>query len=219
MRDLTKEERARLARSTRERTIGDLLRYPTVRKLAAIWLPYVAIVGGIGLAQTNSLFEFVAAVASGVIGYSLIEYLSHRFVYHRPTGNRLVRLLTGDAARNHLRHHHDPRNFGGAINATQVPVLGIAIVLALSPFVTGVPWGFALVAFAVGALGYVSQELIHFGTHHMPMRHPLLQHLRRHHMLHHYRDGGANFGLSWTIWDRVFGTAYTHDARHKRKSA
>jgi len=148
--------------------------------------------------------------------YSFIEYLMHRYLYHWEPRNRILRIVTADVGRRHMRHHREPEKMHGAINDRQAPIIVLAGFLAAGAALL-VPWPFAfgLMAVAAGAGNYVLQELVHFGTHHLPMRHPVLAALKRHHMLHHYRDWDMNYGLFWPFWDVILGTHHT-SRRHRR---
>jgi sterol desaturase/sphingolipid hydroxylase (fatty acid hydroxylase superfamily) len=56
-------------------------------------------------------------------------------------------------------------------------------------------------------LGYLAYDLIHYVTHHFPMRKGrILRFLKRHHMLHHYKTPDQRFGVSSPFWDWVYGT-------------
>ena len=173
-----------------------------------MWTPYALVVGGLGLWHVSSAIVATAAVVYGILLYSLIEYLMHRFLYHWEPQNRWVRRLTADVGRHHMNHHREPAKYGGAINGNQVPVVMLASAIAAFFLSLDVVPGFALIATLAGAMNYVAQELVHFGTHQLPMDNRLLAIVKRHHMLHHYRDENSNFGLFWTFWDRIFCTRY-----------
>src|SRR3990172_5022542 len=55
-------------------------------------------------------------------------------------------------------------------------------------------------------IGYLAYDLIHYATHHFPMRWGFLKFLKRYHMMHHYKTPDARFGVSSPLWDKVFGT-------------
>jgi sterol desaturase/sphingolipid hydroxylase (fatty acid hydroxylase superfamily) len=116
---------------------------------------------------------------AGVVVWTLAEYAVHRFVLHAflPTEHGL--------------HHANPDS----------PVLTIFWQIWAS---------FALVyliadgAFVAGALvAYAWYLFVHHCAHHAPdnLPHSLLSHHRTHHKL-----ASRNFGVSTTLWDRVFGT-------------
>ncbi|MEM8740447.1 MAG: sterol desaturase family protein [Pseudomonadota bacterium] len=198
----------------------DLLVYPKTRKLFLIWVPFAALhfaaAGWLGL----PLWAVLLAIITGVLGYSLIEYCAHRWVYHWEPRNRYLRMLTGDLARKHIGHHHNPSEYGGSINGNQWPIVAFALFLSASsiawPFY---PTAFCLVAIGVGGLNYMIQEYVHFGTHQMPMTNRILAIQKRHHMLHHYRDDESNFGLFWPFWDYVFRTDFNSVQRRKARAA
>ena len=55
-------------------------------------------------------------------------------------------------------------------------------------------------------IGYIAYDLTHYATHHWPMRSGYARYIKRHHMIHHYKNPEARFGVSSPIWDMVFGT-------------
>lgn len=60
-----------------------------------------------------------------------------------------------------------------------------------------------------GMLGYVGYDMIHFSTHHCAFlveRSPHIRHMKIYHMRHHLKFPLLGFGVSSTVWDRVFGT-------------
>jgi sterol desaturase/sphingolipid hydroxylase (fatty acid hydroxylase superfamily) len=207
-----------LEQAARDRTLRDLVTYHKTRKLLLIWVPFAAALTALALVYGLTLWEGIAGFVTGVLGYSLLEYLAHRYVYHWTPQSRILRRLTGDLARLHLGHHREPAQYGGSINGNQLPILGFALVMALSviliPFY---PTAFCLFAIAVGGLNYMVQEFVHFGTHQMPMHNRLLAIQKRHHMLHHYRDDDCNFGLFWPFWDYVFRTDFRSVQRRKAR--
>jgi dihydroceramide fatty acyl 2-hydroxylase len=58
-------------------------------------------------------------------------------------------------------------------------------------------------------VGYLLYDMTHYATHHFPMRSGYAKFLKRHHMMHHYKDPATRFGVSSPLWDWVFGTAGT----------
>lgn len=208
----------RLKPAPRDKTAWDVFTHPKTRYVVGVWIPVVLILIGISLASGASGLTLLGGAAFGIAAYSLIEYLMHRYLYHWEPESRFWRIATADMGRRHMRHHREPEKMHGAINDRQIPVIVIAVLLAAgSVFVMPWPIGFGLTAIAAGAANYVLQEIVHFGTHHLPMRHPVLAALKRHHMLHHYRDWDMNYGLFWPFWDMVFGTHHT-SRKHRRRA-
>ena len=146
---------------------------------------------GFGL---GALVPCLVAVACGATWYSFGEYAIHRWTYHS----------TATVPSMLHAYHHDEQD--AVYSPPFYYTLTIAFVhgAVLAPF-TGVP---AALAFA-GALlfGYAQQSVIHHSAHRYPHLDVLgvRSRLRRHHAVHH-AGGNANFGVSTTLWDRVFGT-------------
>jgi sterol desaturase/sphingolipid hydroxylase (fatty acid hydroxylase superfamily) len=136
--------------------------------------------------------EWIATLAFGVVFWTLVEYLIHRFAYHHaPILSPL-----------HDAHHREPMSFVGVpsflssgliLAVCYLPLHGIAPIVA-SGFTSGV------------MLGYAAYMFVHHAAHHFDIQPgDWLYEARLRHMAHHYREG-VNFGVSVGFWDRVFGT-------------
>lgn len=129
--------------------------------------------------------------------WTLLEYVLHRFVFHR-------RWLGKLAAREHMTHHAKVDYFSPFVKkvALAIPVLGV-IVLAASAAMglrlgTSVPLGVLA--------GWATYEVIHRRIH---VSAPVGSYglwARRHHLLHHFGRSDMNHGVTTPIWDWVFGT-------------
>ena len=214
---VTDDRGTKLATAPRTRGLVDLVKYKTTRKMLRLWVPFWVVVGALAVWLSTGPLQFVGGLVYGIFVYSLIEYLMHRFLYHWEPENRFIRFITADVGRHHMRHHREPSDYKAAINAVQEPVVIFssaiaAVVLVLPDFLKG----FWMAAVLSGSMNYFLQELIHFGTHHMPMNNRLFAIVKRHHMLHHYRNEDSNFGLFWTFWDRLLGTSYQQVYRNEK---
>jgi sterol desaturase/sphingolipid hydroxylase (fatty acid hydroxylase superfamily) len=120
-----------------------------------------------------------ALFVGGVVTWTLAEYVVHRFVLH------------DFAPREHGAHHADP---DGAILTI---FWQIWVCFALVYLIGGG-------AFLAGTLvAYAWYLFVHHCAHHGPDKLPLR--LLKHHRSHH-RFATRNYGVSTTLWDRVFGT-------------
>ena len=152
------------------------------------------------LALGLNRFSGPRVVAGGVVivGFicsGLLEYVVHRCVLHGPPSV---------ASRGHAQHHAEPR----ALISTPLFVVMTAALaiwgllgLALSAGVA------ALLVFGLYA-GYNYFALVHHWQHHRGKDLACVASLRRLERLHHLHHARpvVNFGISTTIWDRVFGT-------------
>jgi len=48
--------------------------------------------------------------------------------------------------------------------------------------------------------------MLHYATHHFPMKRGVLLWLKQYHLRHHYKDDHAGYGISSPLWDYVFRT-------------
>lgn len=141
-------------------------------------------------------------LAIGLLGWTLVEYLVHRFVFH-PARIAGYRLRLPALLRSHGRHHEVPGEMAvGLLPAPVVlPFVGAA---ALAGWWLGGPTVPA--ALAGLTLGYVGYHAVHFAMHRAPSAPRGLQALWDHHEHHHQRAPGRAFGVTTTLWDRLLGT-------------
>jgi sterol desaturase/sphingolipid hydroxylase (fatty acid hydroxylase superfamily) len=135
------------------------------------------------------------SVSVGFLAWGLLEYVLHRFVMHgRPSMAR----------RGHALHHADGRAF---ISTPAFVVMALAwVIYAMLSIVF--PVGVAcLLVFGLYA-GYNYYALLHHVQHHRGAalaRIGYLARLERAHQVHHEHQL-VNYGVSTTLWDRLFGT-------------
>ena len=134
-------------------------------------------------------------VIVGFICSGLLEYVVHRWVLHGPPSM---------ASRGHAQHHAEPR----ALISTPLFVVMTGALAIWGLLGLMLPVGVAaLLVFGLYA-GYNYFALVHHWQHHHGKDLACVAYLRRlerlHH-LHHHRQV-VNFGISTTMWDRLFGT-------------
>jgi sterol desaturase/sphingolipid hydroxylase (fatty acid hydroxylase superfamily) len=132
-------------------------------------------------------------VGAGLAAWTLVEYLMHRFAFHRlPLGKRL-----------HQLHHDHPSDPDAERSSLTTP-------LVASPFGVVV---FGLFGAGDGAAifaGLLAGYLIFIAVHHAVHRWPIgpgspLYAIKLRHMTHHRRES-CNFGVTTGLWDVVFRT-------------
>lgn len=182
----------------------------TPQAVLAIWLPVVvlfAVRGALQWPADVSPLGYAAAFAFGVVLlWTFLEYVVHRFVFHFRPRNRtqwqLIFLFHGV-------HHYQPHIKTRLVMPPAVSIPGALVFYGLFHLVLAVVLNVPfLVApmFAGTVLGYVGYDMIHYATHHLPMKGRVMKFLKRHHMEHHYKTPDARFGVSTSLWDQVFHT-------------
>ncbi|CAA7394119.1 unnamed protein product [Spirodela intermedia] len=166
-----------------------------------IWLPVVCWSVSRSMAMGHTAAEIAAMVVFGIFIWTLMEYTLHRFLFHIKTktywANTAHYLLHGC-------HHKHPMDglrlvFPPAATAILcVPFFNIIKVFA-TPSTTPALFG-------GGLLGYVLYDCTHYYLHHgQPSKDPA-RNLKRYHLNHHFRIQDKGFGITSSLWDRVFGT-------------
>jgi dihydroceramide fatty acyl 2-hydroxylase len=156
------------------------------------------------LAWSTPRFGWIACLEGVALGYgvwTLTEYIVHRFLFHwemtSPLGARIHFLLHGI-------HHEYPSDPLRLVMPLLMSVPGGAIAAAIMFAIGGLAAAPTLAGFAIG---YVIYDSIHYHVHHGTARTAFGRFLKRAHMLHHFRDPHAWYGVSAPWWDFVFGTA------------
>ena len=123
---------------------------------------------------------------SGLIVWSLAEYLVHRFVLHWMY------------PRYHAIHHKDALDPTGDVGIVRGSLIAF-VVLSLASVL-----GLSALAFTLGLLvGYCIYVCIHEDMHQLPS--DLMPTLNRLHADHH-KLWRYNYGITSPLWDWVFGT-------------
>ena len=162
----------------------------------ALWL-----IGRGVLLHGYGLVDLVGMLAAGAIAWTLSEYLVHRFVFHfRPTtevGRYLVYLFHGI-------HHDDPNDRTRLVMPPAGSILIIGFIYLLFSLVLPRPWIEPFFGFFI--IGYLCYDYTHYGIHFWPMRGRIGAYIKRNHLLHHFQEQHARFGVSSPLWDVVFRT-------------
>ena len=150
--------------------------------------------------------ELLSWAAAGGAGWTLVEYLLHRFVLH------------GLAPFNrwHAEHHRRPTAL--IASPTLLSATLFATLAALPVWLWLGAWPACALVFGLVS-GYLAYGLTHHATHHaLPFTLPFigtrgawLSRRKRWHALHHATLIGAlhpsgHFGVISGFWDQVFGT-------------
>lgn len=163
--------------------------------------------------DTTGILSTVAGFFGGVLLWTLVEYVIHRWAFHYPPKSALGKKIHFLV---HGIHHDYPRDSTRLV----MPLL-VSVPLALLFYVA-----FELVfgahhfsAFAGFVAGYVAYDSIHYATHHFPMKNKIGRFLKTYHMRHHYEDDHSAYGVSNPLWDYVLNTTPEHVRKKKNKKS
>ena len=150
----------------------------------------------------GSLLDLLWLIPVGVLGWTILEYGLHRFVFHREIHNAFLRSLLNAT---HFQHHDLPRD-------REYILVQLPYALVISALLAG---GIALVCrnlfWTAGILsgvwaGFLYYEAVHYRVHATSSNGWLLARQRHAHFYHHYHDSKRCFGVTTPLWDYVFGT-------------
>ena len=169
--------------------------------LPIVYLLYRGLVGDAGVGPTVGLY------AVGILIWTLLEYLMHRFLFHIVGKNWEMKFR---AFMMHGYHHEFPND---RMRLVAPPLMSwpVAIVFSVLYYYIFGPtyWG-PLVSGTM--TGYIAYDYIHYYTHHARPKGYVGKFLRRYHMYHHYKNGDVHYGITSPLWDLVFGTFTPKDA-------
>jgi sterol desaturase/sphingolipid hydroxylase (fatty acid hydroxylase superfamily) len=149
----------------------------------------------VGVLPTLALF------GGGFVSWTLTEYWLHRTFFHWTPkgvwGERMHFLVHGV-------HHTWPKDKYRLVMPPAVSVTLFWLFLGIFTVTLGhtYMWGFH----AGFVVGYMTYDLAHYYIHHYNPKSKFGLTLKKHHMLHHFKDHDSRFGVSSWFWDRVFGT-------------
>jgi 4-hydroxysphinganine ceramide fatty acyl 2-hydroxylase len=136
----------------------------------------------------------------GVLVWTLLEYMIHRYAFHYEPKSRFGKRLHFIV---HGVHHDYPND---AKRLVMPP--GVSIPLAIVFWVLfAVVFGRFAPAISAGfGFGYVCYDSIHYAIHHFAMKRGVWFRLKQYHLRHHYHDDHIGYGVSSPLWDYVFRT-------------
>lgn len=132
-------------------------------------------------------------VLLGLISWTLIEYMLHRFVLHH----------LAPFSHWHAAHHRKPKALICAptiVSATLIAVLVFFPALLIA--------GLEIAnAFTLGILvGYLLYAITHHAIHHWHSNNNWLNQRKNWHTRHHHHTQISNYGVTTNFWDYVFST-------------
>jgi sterol desaturase/sphingolipid hydroxylase (fatty acid hydroxylase superfamily) len=136
-----------------------------------------------------------AAGLLGMLTWSLLEYVIHRWIGH---GRGLWR------SKEHTRHHAEGNYFAPALQKGFLALLFMAFVSPIAVTMTGPITGYTFASSLV--ITYIAYEIVHRRLHTHAGIGAYGRWARHHHFHHHFVDARTNHGVTSPLWDIVFGT-------------
>ncbi|MDX1935565.1 MAG: sterol desaturase family protein [Flavihumibacter sp.] len=185
---------------------SDYLEMLTKTHPLVIWGMYIPIIAFLLYYSSNNfLYSFSrigATFLGGMFFWTLFEYVFHRFIFHWVSDNPRIQKI---AYVLHGNHHHYPRD---KERLFMPPVPSIILASAIFSIMYVVAGKAAFMFFPGFLLGYLMYGTMHYAIHAWNPPFKWMKPLWRNHHLHHYKNEHQGFGVSTTIWDRIFGTMF-----------
>lgn len=162
-----------------------------------IYLPYYSY-NTLGFSLKMVLGIFVLSI----FAWTLFEYFAHRFLFHWVTDNPKFQKIVYTM---HGNHHHYPRDRERLFMPPVPSIILASLIFGVQYLILG---QYVYMFFPGFILGYLLYGSMHYAIHAWNPPFKWMKPLWRNHHLHHYKDEDKGFGVSTTIWDRIFGTMF-----------
>jgi len=167
----------------------------------ALYLPVVGYMLYVSLWQRHLLLVAVAALfLLGVLLWTLIEYLIHRYIFHYEPKTRWGKQLHFVI---HGVHHDYPND---ARRLVMPPVISIPLAFLFFGLFFLIFGSLAPAVFGGLVFGYLCYDMLHYATHHLAMKRGVWLWLKQYHLRHHFKDDHVGYGISSPLWDYIFRT-------------
>ena len=167
----------------------------------ALYLPVVGYMLYVSLWRRQLSFVAVAALfLLGILLWTLIEYLIHRYIFHYEPKTRWGKQLHFVI---HGVHHDYPND---ARRLVMPPVISVPLAFLFFGLFFLIFGSLAPAVFAGLVFGYLCYDMLHYATHHLAMKSGVWLWLKQYHLRHHFKDDHVGYGISSPLWDYVFRT-------------
>lgn len=169
-----------------------------------IYLPVIVYFSYQAFAQMKvSVLEYFVFFILGLLAWTLVEYVLHRFVFHYvpkgKLGGRLHFIFHGV-------HHDYPNDAKRLVMPPSVSIpLASLFYLLFSVILDG---AYLYPFFSAFLLGYLIYDIGHYSIHHFNFKNKWFKKIKKHHMKHHYDDPDNGFGVSSALWDNIFKSEF-----------
>lgn len=172
----------------------------------AAWVAFLPVaIGAFVFAFVNSQqwLTVILSFGIGILTWTLFEYFMHRVIFHYEGNSATLKRMHYVV---HGMHHVYPTDPMRVIFPPFSSAIVGSFIAALFFWLLPIVWAAAV--FSGFILGYVVYEFMHYGAHHIKWKQRFFFNLKRHHLLHHHNSHyqSMNFGVTTTLWDRIFGT-------------
>jgi sterol desaturase/sphingolipid hydroxylase (fatty acid hydroxylase superfamily) len=176
--------------------------------VAVIWSPAVVYFIGASLVQRLGAWwiDVPAGVFIGWFVWTFVEYAMHRFVFHyHPKTERLKKVFFVMHGVHHAQPMCKTRLVMPPAISAPLALIFYGLFYWLVVGLLGAPaWFNPVFGGFIG--GYLVYDMMHYAIHHSSVRSGIFFKIRAHHLRHHGACAFLRFGVTFSLWDHVFGT-------------
>jgi dihydroceramide fatty acyl 2-hydroxylase len=158
-------------------------------RLLAIYAPVIA--AAVAANARLPLAGSLICIAAGLFLWTLLEYGIHRFAFH--------------GFLPHSQHHEEPKDPVFIVSPLWLSSSASLLLWVGLRVPTG-SWARSGLTLAAIISGYLIYEAAHLRIHANAAGGPLLRALRKRHYYHHFADERFCYGVTTSLWDRIFGS-------------
>ncbi|WP_261381143.1 sterol desaturase family protein [Mucilaginibacter pallidiroseus] len=152
-----------------------------------------------------ALWEYPVDFLAGMLIWTIVEYVMHRYVFHfelpGTIGRRLHFIIHGV-------HHDYPSD---RLRLVMPPSLSIPLAIGFFYlFKACIPDRYFWFFFGTFLIGYLIYDIGHYAMHHFNFKSGIFKKIKHHHMRHHYQEPEKGYGVSSPLWDHVVGSVFTN---------
>lgn len=149
-------------------------------------------------APADQALRMVALICTGLMVWSWLEYVLHRYVLHG----------VEPFASWHREHHRRPAALVGASTALSAALLSGLVLLPAWWWLGRLNASALFLGVVAGYLGYTAtHHAVHHGVSRRRVRLDWIQDKTRWHAQHHQLPQPCCFGVTTRLWDHLLGTA------------
>ena len=149
----------------------------------------------IQIRSSHRILYQVSAMFTGWLIWTFVEYVLHRFWNHSKTASKNSPLM-----KSHQHHHTHPSEIH-VTHAQRFYMILIGVLLIFLSLLFDYYLNF-LAGFWLGICWFL---FVHYFLH-QPWSRKIFPELVSYHILHHCKQPDRCFGISMTLWDKVFNT-------------
>ncbi|KAJ7571149.1 hypothetical protein O6H91_01G151800 [Diphasiastrum complanatum] len=177
--------------------------------IPVVWLPFVFWMESVAVKAGYNLPFLIFLMLSGALVWTLLEYILHRFLFHMKT-----RSYWGNTLHYHLHgfHHKHPMDGSRLVFPPALTAIACLLIWFTASLIIA-SYTIKAAMFGGGLLAYIIYDLTHYYLHFGVAFNNHFLYMKRYHLNHHFKVQTDAFGITSTLWDRIFATLPGNEAQ------